>query len=634
MEKPGVWRASIAGMAHPARLRHSQPSDEQLKKKNAHGQRQIARAVAADVTGLADIGGAGMSLGHVMRLQHSAGNRTAARYVMRHTGGGKPGTIQRFGPWGKKSSQTGMKQKRKQIRALQQHGTVKVDDDDIAGIDTVGEGVGDALSYGADLTGAPGDTLGNFAGETTRFGDAEWDEDAGTGDKPVRFMDSTQQDQAGAVAAGMGTVGAGLGALGSGVGTVLAVMKLVKLINATGPKEKGEIAKTIIDIFGGGVTTVAGAGQVMSGSAQSIAQGVASTGNEAASTASDVASGITDSLGGLGGMVEAFVGLIKGVWGTVDYFRSISKKGWKQGSALADVGGELLKSFKGFMVAGKSILSAANTFLELAGAGAEFIQAFPVVGAAINIVVQLVDGLITTIDTVKRAIKLVKAAVMASKLKDMTSSTVAGVADFAKGMVEVNKKRWQRQIIPLVSNVMTLFADLTSICGSVLNIVGVATAAAYGAGVGLMAAGYAAAGFSAITKIGAAGLKGGQKLVRWGKQEIRDLGKGGKGATPNAGPNRFYRMGKKFGINMEKTSSKKTQDLTDQIDWLLKHLKTLPDPIPDEQTDPQGYKGAVIEYENAYLLVKSTGVNVKELTSASDGDELVKILAVAIKARE
>lgn len=625
-------RASIARMADSGRLRRLH-SDEQQHYKRSQTERGVARDVAVDVSGLSAMGGPGLSVGHVMRLQHSAGNRTAARYVMRHTGRAQSNTIQRWKPWGSKStSQAGMKEKRKQIRQLQQHGNVSVDEDDLTGAETLSSGVGDALSYGADLTGAPGDTLGNFSSETTRFGDSEWDEEKGTGDEPIRFMDPTAQDQAGAVGAGIGALGAGLGVVGGGIGTAMSIYKLVQLIKAMGPKDTGEIGKTILETIGGVSTTAFSGGQVASGSAQSIAQGVASTGNEAAGVASDVAGGITESLGGLGGMVEAFLGLIKGVWGTVDYFRSVSKKGWKQGDALAEVGTEVLKSIKGFVVAGKSILGAANTFMELAGAGAEFIQAFPVVGAAINMVVQFIDAIITTIDTVRRIYKLVKAVIMKNKLKALASSATQGVADFAQNMVEVNIKRVRRQIVPLIANVMTLFANLTSVCGSILNIVGVATAAAYGAGVGLMAGGYAAAGVSAVTKIGAASLKGGQKLVRWGKQEIRDLGKGG--TSVQGGPNRVYKMGKKFGINMDKTSSKKTQDLTNRIDWLLKHLKTLPDPIPDAKADANGHKDAVAQYEEAYLLVKGTGVSVKELTSAGSGDELVKILATAMKARE
>lgn len=602
----------------------------------AHEERRGPRGIAGQpVTlglhfGYAPAGPAGVSPAHVQRLQRYAGNAAASRYLMRHSTAHP--LVQRWKPWGKKAGAAAPPkpaiEKHKRLRGVKQGGNTSLDADDLTGVDTIGSGVSGALGYGAELTGAPGESMANYAGETTRLGDkANWDEEQGTGDKPLRFMGPTGQDRLGAAGAGVGALGAGLGAVGGLGGAALGVYSLVKTIKSVEPADGWEVAKIVTSILSGANSAVFSGGQALGGATQSIAQGIASTGSSAASTAADVAGGITESLGGLGGMVEAFLGVVSGVIGAGQYFSGIARKGWRQTDLLVSIGGDFLRALKGFFVAAKSLLSAASTFVSLASVGGEFVQVFPVVGAALNIVVQLIDMLVQGIELARRVYKLVRGAINASKMKKLAAASTGGVKDFAEHLVDINKKRWQRTIVPIIASCMTMFANVLSISGSVLNIVGAATAAAYGAGVGIMAGGYAAAGASTITKVAAAGLKGGQGAFRWAKQEFRDLGKGNQ-------QGRIYKAGAAVGINMEKTSTAKAKTMGDQIAFIIRHLGSLPDPVPDKAADPAGFEAARLQYEQAHLMVKASGASVKELTSARSADEVVNLFKAALAARE
>ncbi|MEO8540990.1 MAG: hypothetical protein ABI577_14715 [bacterium] len=532
------------------------------------------------------------------QIQGSLGNRA----VSRHIATGQP--IQRL--WGRKKKPTDadlkdLKQKAGHNQTTSENDVKKVPEGH--NMENAQEGVG----FGAELTQVPGDALNNYGGSTTRLDGEE-----------LEFTGATGQAALGSAGAGLGAVGSGLTTVGGGIGVVLSVMKLRELAKSTDPGKRWDQFATLSILTGSGAQTLLGGAQTVAGMVGAGGNAAAAAGKETGKTVADASSGVMDSLGALGGLVEMGV---SGAQGVAKVAQLVKGKSWDadlaSGAAI-----DFLKSLKGAAMTAKSLVSAANTWMSLAG---EAIAILPVVGAAINIVGQMVDVLIQLVTVAMRTYKLVKAAIMAAKMRAVETAKGAGseVGKFAAGMALNAKKRWKRQIAPLIGNVVTIVADFISIGGSVLNIVGAATAAAYGAGVGVMAAGYAATATAGALKVGAALIKPTQSFVRWSKQRIRDKGQGGTGF--HAGAAKFFR------VDMDKTTESKNKEIAGQISFLMKHLHGLRDlPAPTDSN----YAAIKAEYEEAHLLVKSTGVKVNDLSGASDARAVVTLLAKAMRERE
>lgn len=539
-----------------------------------------------------------LSASGVQHLQGAIGNSAVSRQVA----SGQP--IQRL--WGRKKKPTDdelkqMRQKAGSDKATTERDVAKVPEGH--GFENAQEGVG----FGAELTQVPGDALSNFGGKTDRM-DGE----------QLEFTGATGQAGLSSAGAGLGGAGSAFTTIGGGLGVVLSVMKLKELAQSTDPGKGWDKASTWAVMIGSGGQSVLGAGQTLAGATGAAGNAALAAGKDTGETVASAASGVMDSLGALGGLVEMGVSTVSGVAGLG---KMIAGKKWDKDLA-SGAAVDFLKALKGAAVTAKSIVSAANTWLSLAG---EAIAILPVIGASINIVGQMIDVLIQLVSVAMRTYKLVKAAIMASKMKALQAAKGAGhaVGDFAAGMALNAKKRWKRQIAPLVGNVVTIVADFVSMGGSVLNIIGAATAAAYGAGVGIMAAGYAATATAGAMKVGAALIKPTQTFVRWSKQRIRDKGQSGKGFHATAG--------KVFHVNMSKTTESKNKEIAGQISFLMKHLHDLNDlPAP---TDPK-YPDIKAEYEEAHLLVKSTGVKISDLSGAADAPAVVTLLAKAMRERE
>lgn len=532
------------------------------------------------------------------RMQGTIGNAAVSRQIAQGP------VVQRL--WGKKKKPTDadlkeMRQKAGYNQTTTENDVKKVPEG--TNMENAQEGVG----FGAELTQVPGDALSNFGSSTTRLDGEE-----------LEFTGATGQAGLSSAGAGLGGVGSGLTALGGGLGVVLSIMKLRELSQSTDPGKRWDQAATWAVMTGSGAQTLVGGAQALAGLTGGAANAAAAAGKETGKTVADAASGAMDSLGALGGLVEMGV---SGVQGVVKVAQMVRGKSW-DAELASGAAVDFLKALKGAAVTGKSIVSAANTWLSLAG---EAVAILPVIGAAINIVGQMIDILIQLVSVTMRVYKLVKAAIMAHKMKAMQAAKGAAsdIGKFAAGMAVNAKKRWQRQIAPLIGNVITIVADFISIGGSVLNIVGAATAAAYGAGVGIMAAGYAANATAGAMKVGAALIKPTQTFVRWSKQRIRDKGQGGTG---------FHaRAGQLFHVNMNKTTQNKNKEIASQISFLMRHLHGLRDlPAPTDAT----YGDIKAEYEEAHVLVKSTGVKISDLTAAADARAVVTVLAKAMRERE
>jgi hypothetical protein len=525
-------------------------------------------------------------------------------------------------PWSKERRK---ERRRKRLQKARQKQTAGLTPEAEGGslVEDVGGAAGATLEMGAGLADPAGTAL-TLYGSPAAMDEVEGGE--------VTFAPEDQQAQMYSAGVGLWGLSSGITTVASGAAAGIAIFKLVKTVRDKEPGWGWEATNGILDVLSGGAAAVFGAGSAAGYTASAIAQGVATAGDEAADMAGTISVGIADSLGGIGGIIGGFLGLAKGISGTFQYLSSVGKKGWAQGGVLSEIGTEFLDSLKGFLSAGRSLMWAAQSFVELAEVGAEFVQTIPLVGAVVNIAIQLIEGLVTTLNVIRRVYRLLKGLRNVGRMEAIAERGVGGVKQFVAGAIDVNRKRWRRTIVPLIADGMSLLANVVSIGGSILNMVGAATAAAYGAGVAIMGAGYAAGAFAAVTKVGAAGLKAGQTATRWTKQKIRDLGKGGKTGTPGEG-NRMYRFGKKLGINMEKTTEKKNEELAKQISELLVFIKNLKDPLPDRRM-PMARQFALQEYEDAYNMVKATGASTKELANAKDGQELVNLLAKAMRSRE
>lgn len=512
-------------------------------------------------------------------------------------------TVQRL--WGKKKKPTDAELKELRQKAGHNQTTSGNDVNKVPeghNMENAQEGVG----FGAELTQVPGDALNNYGSSTTRLDGEE-----------LEFTGATGQAALGSAGAGLGAVGSGLTTVGGGIGMLMSVMKLRELAKSTDPGKRWEQAATWSVLVGSGAQTLLGGAQTVAGMTGAGANAAAAAGQETGKTVADASSGVMDSLGALGGLVEMGVSGFQGVMKVAQMIRG---KAWDADMA-SGAATDFLKSLKGAAMTAKSLVSATNTWLSLAG---EAIAVLPIIGAAINIFGQMVDILIQLVSVAMRTYKLVKAAIMASKMKAVGAAKGAAseMGKFAAGMALNAKKRWQRQIAPLIGNVVTIVADFISIGGSVLNIVGAATAAAYGAGVGIMAAGYAATATAGAMKVGAALIKPTQTFVRWSKQRIRDKGQA---------PGFHATAGKVFHVNMNKTTDNKNKEIAGQISFLMKHLHGLKDlPASTDAT----YPAVKAEYEEAHMLVKSTGVKISDLTAAADARAVVTVLAKALRERE
>ena len=471
-----------------------------------------------------------------------------------------------------------------------------------------------AVSTGAGLAKEPlataGSTLGNFSLETSKLGDLkEKDEtkDEHDADK-LKFGDGSSR-----TALSIGSSGTGM--VTSGLGGIVDFADMVKLWKKSAGEE-GKLDDGFMKALaiGKGAKGLSSTAAVGSHGTALVAKGVNAAGEGGKEVATGAA-GVTAGLGALGSGADMIMSAAKLAQMGINGFR----KGWSKGMAPEALT-EFLNLLKSFLATGAGVVSAVGKFLDIAGKAAEFLNALPVVGAAVNIATQLLDILIQVIAFVKSLYRMVKSHKKAKAMKRMaahitgTDKRSQDEKQMLLNLATINMKRLKRAVLPLVTSVVKGVADLISIAGSVLNIVGVATAAAYGAGVGLMAGGYAASATAGLMKAGAAAAKPIQTLIRKGKQRGRDVG----ARKPTSLAAKLF--------NTAKSTDKKQAQYVEDAKAIVRMIVALP---PDPQELNQQ-----LHYQRAYAILKATGIETKKLFAEADTTKQFHMLIAAMKTRE
>lgn len=405
-----------------------------------------------------------------------------------------------------------------------------------------------------------------------------------------------------------------------------------------------------MDMVGQGSQTATGIGQAVTATGGVVAGGVARHREDLsdAKSAADGFSGVSDFLGALGGSVETVVSAAKIVSGIMQLFKGISE-GTKSDQVL-DITSHVIKVLKNFLNVSKSTISGLRTFLDIAGKSADFVAAVPVIGSAISIGIQLLDTLLQVVEIIRHAIRIAKAARIAATLKSQLSVDGKAVLDAKKRsdknaalakaddkdklmlqLIDVNSKRVKRAALPVTTSVINIVANVISISGSILNIVGVATSAAYGAGVAIMAVGYGATATAGTLKLGTALAKPAAALIRNVKQQYRDLGV--KNTTNSSTPVKWLAQYAAKHANTDKSSSAKQAGYLANAHRLMTIAKGLDVVQPSDADDVKAKK--LESYAELEFMLKATGVNRKKLYKLNGNPaEQIKMLISAMKQRE
>ncbi|HVU11264.1 MAG TPA: hypothetical protein VHD90_08300 [Phototrophicaceae bacterium] len=460
--------------------------------------------------------------------------------------------------------------------------------------------------------------------------------------------DTRDQLQSGADAAG--TVALGLGGFASFVSMVVTISQFSR------KNSNVENFLLALETGGEGAKTLALATQTGASMGKTIAGGIATHGNDTAQAATDMMSGITDAFGGLVPAIDLFLSGVKLVGNVMKFSKSVRTKDAKSEDKLSkrqykdlalDSTNEALNAGKAFLSMARSTISAVQTFLDIASVASNLVSVVPFLGPAINICTQFIDIIMQLIQLVRHAIRVHKQRIRAKQMRTMIAENKPATQKINKKYLrelaktstddkeqllvkleEVSKKRMKRAIRPMVVAAISTVADVVSVGGSLLNIIGTATAPAYGAGVGIMAAGYGLSAGSSMVKLGANASKPIAAGIRATKQGARDW-------VGNENAKHFKNTRKKLRekadgsrrhfVNTDKTSTKKHKRDVDTVKRLFKLLADLPE-----------YKPAVKDdYDSAYQLLKATGVD-RQLLFRKNGDpeEQMKMILKALKMRE
>jgi hypothetical protein len=403
------------------------------------------------------------------------------------------------------------------------------------GVDPAAAGAASDFAENFTVFSDPIDAVGGAIGATGNYIGIRADyEDALPGhaiEKDDDQKDATAEYHStvlGTTSSALGATTSGISFLSGGLASIDNMIQFKKMMSAR--KQGGidglQLADKALEGTGNLVQTGTSAltiGTGIGGTAAGIAS-AQDMSNDVASTAASAFGGLGDAIGSVGGSVQLLVSGSRLVIGVVNNIRNPDDSNW---TATAT---DSLGLLKGFLSTANSTVSAVSTFLQIAGHAAELANALPAVGAAVNICIQLLDILIQAINFVKSLVKMISAIMQSRAMKRASDDAVDGSEEqqMLGHLSEINSKRYKRQLIPLISSVVNGIADCISIGGSVLNIVGTATAPAYGAGVAIMAAGYGASATAGLVKLGTALAGPVAKLVRSQKQFGRDVAAGEK----------------------------------------------------------------------------------------------------------
>ncbi|MDX1615703.1 MAG: hypothetical protein R3300_15430 [Candidatus Promineifilaceae bacterium] len=563
---------------------------------------------------------------NVLFLQRQLGNQAVLRLLNRDrmptAGRPAPPTVQR-GPLDKLKA---FKAAREEQWGKTRGGGLRdaAQQGDPAKLDTTGKGR-DASSVTSDIYTGAGSAAA-LAEKTSGVADSTLltlsttPKSYGTGEKIVIAGSENMAGELNAASAGVGAGTASLAGLGNFLG-------LVESIRVATDKKKTARERTK-----GGIEAAENVAQGGISAAQFAGGGVGSvTGMIGASAMGDISTGAVELLGGFGeGIAQLFAtgkGLVNLVWDIVQAAKHKKKWGDVLKENLGAMLGGLVPALKRFLGLSKSILSGVRWILKAVEVGGEFVQAFPLIGNSIGIFLKLLSILEETVKIVVEAVRISKAGWYIHKLHKMGAMALQTAGD----VVRINKKRVKRHLLPVLTNTGRILSDLLGISGNVLQIVGVATSAAYGAGVGLMAGGIAAGAAGTVGKIGMSGIEVGAKGWRWAKQAGRDIAAAKEGKDKAKGGERG-RFGKAMSSVFDTTKSTAQKDAKYKQDaqTILTNLAALPHikGTPEEQS-------VIVadHYRPMLALLKATGVSLKELQRQESLEKMQEKLVEAMKSR-
>jgi hypothetical protein len=404
------------------------------------------------------------------------------------------------------------------------------------------------------------------------------------------------------------------GSIGAGASAIGGFVSFLGFVNTAKGWMSGDLdaSEALPDLVNQATSTSVGVGQSLYGVGSTVA---AAFGKD---DGSSIFAGASDMLGVVSGIVEMITGSAKTVVKIIKVYKDYKQGKRSLGTQGLEIGQEIINVVKNFLATGKSFMTGLKYFVEVAGNSADFIQAVPLAGAIINIVVKFLEILHEAFEVAKNIIKLFKINKVTRKMKEKREAENQNAGKqrpdrqfLLDDLVMINEKRFKRNTLPVIINGINIFSEVLSICGSILNIIGVASSAAYGAGLGVMATGYATTGLSVAAKGAGAGLKPAAFGLRKAKQFGRNT------------------IGKKFGIifNGQKTTKAKHQRYVKDITILLQLIENLPDYDDNNATVKE-------QYQDVYDMIKAAGVDKEKLFESTDPKEQIRMLYEAMKERE
>lgn len=500
-----------------------------------------------------------------------------------------------------------------------------------APVDATESGAGSEMAEHFTVFSDPIDAVGGAVGGTGNYIGIRADyEDATPGhatEKDDDHKDTGAEHQStvlGTASSGLGAATSGLSMVAGGFAAYDNFRQFYAMVKANKAKPGSHESLTMTDTFlqGTGNTAQAVTSSLTVGTGLGgMGAGIASAqdaSNDVASTAASAFGGLGDAIGAVGGSVQLLVSGARVAIGVINNIRNPDEANW---TATAT---DSLGMLKGFLSTANSTVSAVSGFLQIAGHAANLANALPAVGAAVNICIQFLDIAIQTINFIKALVKMIKALQQSKKMK--TKSAAATDADEQKMLThlsQVNTKRYKRQLLPLISSVVNGVADCISIGGSVLNVIGVATSPAYGAGVAIMAAGYGASATAGLIKLGTALAGPVQKFVRSQKQFGRDVAAGDKTGGLRAGFLQKTNLVNRY--DKSKSTNNKEQEYLRSVNTIYDMVAALPATYSDQDSP---------KFEHAHDVIKATGVSTKKLYAAVDQEEATRLLMDALKKRD
>lgn len=474
----------------------------------------------------------------------------------------------------------------------------------------------DGLSTGATAAGVPAATLAGFGAAVIT--DDPYAKDAKT---LAEVGNQDQRDALKAAAAPAGVV-TDILALGSNGAALFILAK--KLKEETG-WAKG---RTALELTAQGTGAVAKTGKSLAGASKAGTQIAATSGASSAKAAVTGSAGFSEAFSAIGAAFDALISGGKGLWGII---RVVQGKAKNKKTQLLESVTQLFESGKSFLSMINGTISSVRWFLKLAETAGDFVQAVPFVGGAIAIFTQAIDILVQGLKAIRQVVTAAGAWLQKQKMAGFLAALPRGKRkdrEMLTHLGEINGKRVNRAMIPLTAAGMTAVGDVISIGGSVLNIVGSATAGAMGAGGALLAAGYGTAALSGVVKVGAASLRPGAYVVRTGKQKFRDVA-----ASNSVAKGLNTELFGKRVFNTDKTTDQKNKRLSRSSNTLIRRIKEIPDQAALAQMNPVQQEKHANRIREVMAMLEATGVDVAKLAGAQNIDEMTGRLQAALKGR-